>query len=81
MSREKSHNFFDWTFYKLIYHANNKKIKNYDDCFNHFINYGHQNSFYINDKLNLGDDILKFDYEEYNNRYHLEKNDFVLTKL
>ena len=77
MSKQQSNEFFDWTFYKLVYHSNNKFIINYDDCINDFFNHGFQSKKYINENLNYGNDIIKFDYIDYSKRYNLKLNDYL----
>lgn len=77
MSKQQSNEFFDWTFYKLVYHSKNKFIRNYDDCINDFFNYGFQSKTYINENLNYGYDIIKFDYIDYSKRYNLNLNDYL----
>jgi hypothetical protein len=79
MSIQQSNEYFDWTFYKLVYHSNNKLIKNYDDCINDFFKNGLQSKKYINEYLNYGNELIKFDYIEYNNRYNLQFNDYLST--
>ena len=66
--------FFDWAFYKLVYNTNNTNLYNYETCFEHFLFNKNINNIFLNKNLDKINDLLYFNFEDYNNRYKLYDN-------